>query len=96
MGNQKDYGALIDSLVERGKPFLIIKYCLKSLDRANSAYEIVTICGSKLRYMPIDRKGALEAISKYGLPLLHKVDNRNMIWGDEEFKKQFNKRKIEL
>lgn len=95
MGNYKDYGALIDSLVERGKPFLIIKYASVFLDRANNAYEIVTIGGSKLRYTPIDRKEALEAISKYELPLLHKVDNRNMIWGDENFKKQFKKR-IEL
>lgn len=96
MGNYKDMIAFIGSLVERNKPFLIVKYASVFLDRANNTYEIVTIGGGKLRYTPIDRKDALEAIRKFELPLLHKVDNRNMIWGDEEFKKQFKKKGLEL
>ena len=91
MSNYKDMVAMVSSLVDRNKPFLIIKYASVFLDRANNTYEIVTIGGSKLRYTPIDRKEALEAISKYELPLLHKVNNRNMIWGDEEFKKKYKK-----
>ena len=91
MGNYKDIMAFVGSLVKRGKPFLIIKYCLSSFDRANNAYEIVTIGGSKLRYMPIERNVALEAIDRYELPLLHELDNRNMIWGDKEFKKKYKK-----
>lgn len=92
MSNYKDMVAMVGSLVDRNKPFLIIKYASVFLDRANNTYEIVTIGGSKLRYTPIDRKEALEAISKYELPLLHKVNNRNMIWGDEEFKVKFKEK----
>ena len=83
--------AFVGSLVGRGKPFLIIKYCLSGFDRANNAYEIVTIGGSKLRYLPIDRSEALQVIHRYELPLLHELDNRNMIWGDKEFKKKYKK-----
>lgn len=94
MGNYKDYGALIDSLVERDKPFLIIKYCLKSLDKANNAYEVVTMGSSKLNYTPIERNVAIKAIRRHELPLLHKLDNRNMIWGDKDFKKAYKKKGV--
>lgn len=94
MGNIKDYGALIDSLVERGKPFLIVKYCLTSFDRANNAYEIVTIGSHHLYYTPIERDVAMQAISRHELPLLHKMDNRNMIWGDRDFKKAYKKKGV--
>ena len=94
MGNIKDYGSVIDSLVERGKPFLIIKYCLTSLDVANNAYEIVTIGSHHLYYMPISRDVATQAIIRHELPLLHEVDNRNMIWGDKDFKKAYKKKGV--
>lgn len=94
MGNIKDYGALIDSLVERGKPFLIVKYCLTSLDIANNAYEVVTIGSHHLYYTPIERDVAMQAISRHDLPLLHKMDNRNMIWGDKTFKKAYKKKGV--
>ena len=94
MGNYKDYGALIDSLVERGKPFLIVKYCLSCLDRTNNAYEIVTIGSRHLNYTPIERTIAINAIRKHELPLLHELDNRNMIWGDEKFKERYKKKGV--
>lgn len=96
MGNYKDYGALIDSLVERGKPFLIVKYCLTSLDRANNAYEVVTLGSRKLNYTPIERNIAIKAIHKHELPLLHELDSRNMIWGDENFKVKFEEKGLEI
>lgn len=96
MGNYKDYGALIDSLVERGKPFLIVKYCLSSLDRANNAYEVVTIGSHHLNYTTLDRTVAIEAIRKHELPLLHEMDNRNMIWGTMDFKQAFRKKGVSL
>lgn len=96
MGNIKDYGALIDSLVERDKPFLIIKYCLTCLDRANNAYEVVTIGSRKLIYTPIDRDVAIKAIRRHELELLHKSDNRNMIWGDYRFKEKYQKKGVRL
>jgi hypothetical protein len=96
MGNYKDYGALIDSLVERGKPFLIVKYCLTSMDRTNSVYEVVTIGSRQLNYTPIERKVAIKAIRKHELPLLHEMDSRNMIWGDEQFKERYKKKGVYL
>ena len=96
MGNYNDYGALIDSLVERGKPFLIVKYCLSSLDRANNAYEIVTIGSHHLNYTPIERKVVIKAIRKHELPLLHEMDNCNMIWGTTDFKQAFRKKGVSL
>ena len=94
MGNYKDYGALIDSLVERGKPFLIVKYCLTSLDVANNAYEVVTMGSRHLNYTPIERTIAIKAIRKHELPLLHELDNRNMIWGDKRFKELYKKKGV--
>lgn len=94
MGNYKDYGVLIDSLVSRDKPFLIVKFSVYFLERANNVYEIVTISGKKLNYTPIERNVAIKAIRKYELPLLHKVDSRNMIWGTEDFKQKYKKRGV--
>lgn len=91
MENYKYIMEFVDGLIKRDKPFLIIKYCLSIFDIASNAYEIVTIEGSKLRYLSIDRNVALEAIDRYELPLLHKIDNRNMIWGDKKFKKKYKK-----
>ena len=91
MGNYKDMIGAIESIIKRDKPYLIIKYANVFLDRANNTYEIVTLGGSKLRYLPIDRKDALNAICKFDIPLLYEVDNRNMIWGDERFKTKYKK-----
>ena len=96
MGNIKDYGSVIDSLVERGKPFLIVKYCLSSLDRANNAYEVVTIGSHHLNYTPIERNVVIKAIRKHELPLLHEMDNRNMIWGDDRFKEKYKKKGVRI
>lgn len=91
MGYYKDIMVFIDSLMSRGKPFIVIKYGNIFNDIANNAYEMVTIGSNRLRYVPIDRSEALQVIRRYDLPLLHKMDNRNMIWGDEEFKKKYKK-----
>lgn len=96
MGNIKDYGAFIDSLVDRDRPFLIIKYCLSCLDRTNNAYEVVTMGSSKLNYTPIERNVAIKAIRRHELPLLHKLDNRNMIWGDDRFKEKYKKKGVRI
>lgn len=88
--------AFVGNLVERNKPFLIIKYGTTFLDRANNIYEVVTIGAGKLRYMPIERRVALDAIDRYELPLLHSLDNRNMIWGDENFKVKFKEKGLEI
>lgn len=91
MGNYKDIMAFIEGLIKRDKPFLIIKYSISFNDMCSSCYEVVTMGGGKLHYMPIDRRIANEAIRLHELPLLHKVDNRNMIWGDTRFKKKYKK-----
>lgn len=91
MGNYKDIMSFIEGLIKRDKPFLIIKYGVSFVGMTNSCYEVVTMGGGKLHYMPIDRRIANEAICLHELPFLHKVDNRNMIWGDKEFKKKYKK-----
>lgn len=60
----------------------------------NSCYEVVTMGGGNLNYMPIDRRVALSVVRLHELPLLHEMDNRNMIWGDTRFKVMYNKLKI--
>lgn len=96
MGNYKNMILFIESLIRREKPFLIIKYANVFCDVANNSYEIVTIGGRKLRYIPIERNVALEAIDRYKLPLLHEMDSRNMIWGDENFKVKFKEKGLEI
>ena len=91
MGNYKDMIGAIESIIKRDKPYLIIKYANVFLEQANNVYEIVTLAGNQLRYLPIDRKDALNAIRKFDIPLLHKMDNRNMIWGDERFKEKYRR-----
>jgi hypothetical protein len=84
---------VIDKYIRRKKPFLIIKYGIVAFNGAtNNAYELVTFGTKKLLYYPIERKVAKEVIEKYHLPILHKVDSRNMIWGDEEFKTKFKQK----
>lgn len=86
--------AFIEGLIKRDKPFLIIKYSISFNDICNSYYEVVTMGGGKLHYMPVDRREALSAVRLHELPLLHEVNNRNMIWGDKRFKTMYNKLKI--
>lgn len=97
MGNYKFMEEVIEKYIRRKKPFLIIKYGIIAFNGVtNNAYELVTLGTKKLHYYLIERKVAKEVIEKHNLPLLHKVDSRNMIWGDENFKKQFKERRIEL
>lgn len=97
MGNYKFIEEVIDKYVRRKKPFLIIKYGIVAFNGAtNNAYELVTLGTKKLHYFPIERKVAKEVIEKHNLPLLHKVDSRNMIWGDENFKVKFKEKGLEI
>lgn len=91
MGNYKDIFSVVEKLVERDQPFLIIKYGIVFMAMANNTYEVVTLRGSRLHYMPIDRKDAIRAIRKFKLPLLHSTDSRNKIWGDERFRDRYRK-----
>ena len=96
MGNYKDMMAFIESLDRKCKPFLIIKYETTFCGSSNTAYEIVTICSKKLRYMSIERSLALDAIRKFGLPLLHSLSNRNMVWGSENFREVYHEKNCSL
>ena len=88
---------VIEKYIRRKKPFLIIKYGIVAFNGAtNNAYELVTLGTKKLQYFPIERKIAKEVIEKHNLPLLHKVDSRNMIWGDEEIKIKFKEKGLEI
>lgn len=83
----------IELLLERGKPFLLIKFGVSMCGQANNLYEVVTLGGNKLRYLSISRMEAVEAIRRFDLPLLYEMDNRNMIWGDERFRNKYRKMK---
>lgn len=93
MGNYKDMTRAVASLLERDKPFLIIKYCVTMCERANNVYEIVTLGGRKLQYLSLDRSEAIEVINKFKLPLLYEMDSRNMIWSDDRFLECYQKMK---
>ena len=86
----------IEGLIKRGKPFLLIKYGITFFDVANNRYEVVTMDRKNLNYVPIERSAAIAAINKFNLPLLHSLDNRNMIWGDENFKVKFKEKGLEI
>ena len=87
--------SFIEMLVKKDKPFLIIKYGITFLDITSSYYEIVTLGSGKLSYTPIDRRIALQAISKFDIPMLHQVCNRDTIWGNEKFKEKYRRMKNE-
>lgn len=93
MGNYKDMLGFIEGLIKRGKPFLLIKYGITFFDVANNCYEVVTMGRKNLNYAPIERSAAISAINKFNLPLLHQIDSRNAIWGDKNFKKEYEKYK---
>lgn len=93
MGNYKNMLVFIESLIKRGKPFLLIKYGITFFDVANNCYEVVTMGSKGLNYAPIERSEAIRAIDKFNLPLLHQIDSRNAIWGDEKFKEKYEQNK---
>jgi hypothetical protein len=85
---------LIERLINKNKPFLIIKYGVVFSDMANNCYELVTIDHNhRLHFAPIERQVAIKAIHRFRLPLLHEMDKRNMIWGDERFKEKYGRYK---
>lgn len=84
-------------MVTRNKPFLIVKYGITAFNGvASNVYEVVTLGKKKLQYVPIERDIAIKVIKEYNLPMLHKMDSRNIIWGDEQFKEQFKERGLEI
>lgn len=96
MGNYKNMLVFIESLIKRGKPFLLIKYSITFADVANNCYEVVTMSSKGLNYALIERNEAIRAIDKFNLPLLHQIDSRNAIWGDENFKVKFKEKGLEI
>ena len=97
MGNYKYMEEVIGKMAERGKPFLIIKYGITAFNGlTNNAYELVTMGSKKLQYFPLDRTITIRVIERHSLPLLHRLDSRNEIWGDERFKEQFKEKSIKI
>lgn len=97
MGNYKYMDEVIGRMVDKGKPFLIIKYGVTAFNGlANNAYELVTLGPKKLQYFPLERTIAMRVIKRHNLPLLHRLDSRNEIWGDEQFKVSFKEKQIKI
>lgn len=74
---------------KKGIPLIVIKYSISAFSMANNVYELLWIKNGKMEYRPLERIDAVAIIKSLELPVLHKVDNRNMIWGDERFKTEY-------
>jgi hypothetical protein len=77
------------SLHKKGIPILVIKYSISAFSMANNVYELLWIKNGKMECLPLERIDAVTIIKTLSLPMLHKVDNRNVIWGDENFKAEY-------
>lgn len=78
---------------KKGIPFIVIKYGITAFGQSNNIYELLSIRKDKVETNALGRDDAVAIISKLALPILHKLDNRNMIWGDANFKETYKKLK---
>ena len=78
------------SMAKKGVPFILIKYEITSFGFSNNVYELLAIKGEKVETTPLERDDAMAIIKKLSLPVLHKLDNSNIIWGYEAFKEVYN------
>lgn len=79
-------------LVEKGTPFLIVKYGVTFMGITNTNYDLVTMYGGELQYTPMSRKELMQMLRQFELPMLWDAgDNHNTIWGDKRFKEKFKK-----
>lgn len=77
----------IKRLIRNKKPYLIIKYGAWFGDIANNMWELVVINADyRIRFYSLERKEALELIDDMNIPKLYRMDSRNEIWGDKNFK----------
>lgn len=74
-------------------PFIILKYGVNAFGISNNIYELLFIKTNRIETKPLEREDAKELIRQLGLPLLYRVDSRNAIWGDENFKKKYHELK---
>ena len=77
----------------KGIPFIVIKYGISAFGHSNNIYELLSIRNERVETTALERDDAVAIISRLSLPLLHSLDNRNMIWGDENFKETYKKLK---
>ena len=78
------------SMAKKGVPFIIIKYEVTSFGYSNNIYELLSIRNERVETTPLERDDAVVIIKKLSLPLLHKLDNSNIIWGYETFKEVYD------
>ena len=85
--------------LEKHKPFLICRcdsWMAMAPETVVPMWTLEVMRGNGLlRSYEIDGTDAMEAIMKFGIPLLHKLDGNNCIWGDPDFKKVYIKRRNE-
>lgn len=84
---------IVKSMYKKGIPFIIQKYGVAAFGISNNLYELLYIKTDRIETRPLERDDAQELITKLGLPILHYVDSRNTIWGDENFKKKYHELK---
>lgn len=76
---------------KKGIPFIIIKYGITAFGHSNNIYEMLSIRNGRVETNALERDDAVAMIYRLSLPLLHTLDNRNTIWGDEKFKENYKK-----
>lgn len=77
------------SMAKKGVPFIIIKYEITSFGYSNNIYELLFIRNERVETTPLERDDAMAIIKKLSLPVLHRLDNSNVIWGYEAFKEVY-------
>jgi hypothetical protein len=87
---------VVKRLIKKDKPFIIIKYGVFAIGYCMSAYELITLNNDKLSYKTLSREDAHNIIQCFNLPMLHKMDSHNIVWGDKRFKEIYKDRKIEI
>lgn len=79
-------------LVDSNTPFLIVKYGVTFVGITSNCYDLVLMDRNKLQYLPVSRRDVVRVLREFDLPILWDAgDSHNMIWGDERFKKKFQK-----
>lgn len=87
---------IVKKLIKKDKPFIIIKYGVFAIGFCMSAYELFTLNKDRLNYKTLSREEAQNIINHFDLPMLHKMDSHNIVWGDKRFKELCKDKKLEI
>lgn len=99
MGNSTNAIArtALRNCIDKGKPFLICRcdsWLSLSPETVVPMWTLETLRkNGAIRSYPLTGVEAMEAIREHNIPMLHKIDGNNCIWGDERFKEIYKKKR---